>query len=312
MSNKNASPKDVFMHILSIATLYFSVGAFIALVFALINVGFPDPLESYYNPGSTLRWSISLLVVLFPVFIWSNRKIHQDILEEPVKKDYRVRKWLTHLTLFLAGALVIGDLVVLINTFLGGELTVRFTLKALTILIVASGIFGYYRLEVKEKIEELSKKSKRNTWIISIIVACVVFAGFWVVGTPNQQRLIRFDSERVNDLSFTQSRIISYWQSKNTLPETLSDLESDLQFWTVPTDPKTGESYSYTVSSDLTFQLCATFETESEENKTSRYPVVSPRGFDYEKGWSHSVGENCFERTIDPDFYNDRSLKEIY
>lgn len=305
MANKKASPKDVFLHLLSIGALYFSAGAFLVLVFTLINVGFPDPLEQYYNPGSSLRWSISLLLVLFPTYIWSTRKIHQDIIENSHKKNYRIRSWLTHFTMFAAGALILGDLVALINTFLGGELTARFVLKVLAVLFVSGAIFGYYRYEVKEEIKKLTKHSKKIIWATSLVVGITVAAGFWTAGSPFEQRMIRFDNQRVNDLSSIQSRVISYWQSKDALPENLSDLEDDLRGFSAPVDPETNESYTYQVLGDLTFELCAAFNINSEETRETPYlePYPSIRGEN--NSWSHTEGENCFERTIDPDFYRD-------
>jgi hypothetical protein len=38
----------------------------------------------------------------------------------------------------------------LINTFLGGELTLRFFLKVLTVLFVAGSIGGYYIWDLKK------------------------------------------------------------------------------------------------------------------------------------------------------------------
>lgn len=310
-NNKKASPKDVFLHLLSIGTLYFSAGAFLVLIFTLINVGFPDPLEQYYNPGSSLRWSISLLLVLFPTYIWSTRKIHQDIIENPHKKNYRIRNWFTYFTMFAAGGLILGDLITLINTFLGGELTTRFILKVLAVLFVSGAIFGYYRYEVKEEIKKLTKYSKKITWIVSLVVGVAVIAGFWTAGSPFEQRLIRFDNQRVNDLNSIQSRVINYWQNKDNLPESLSDLEDDLRGFSVPVDPETNEPYDYKVLGDLTFELCAEFDTNSKDSNQARYSEPYPTIRGESDSWSHTEGENCFERTIDPDFYDDNNSPRL-
>ncbi len=39
-------PRDFFLHLLTIVTLYIVAGSFIALIFRYIDVLFPDPLQS--------------------------------------------------------------------------------------------------------------------------------------------------------------------------------------------------------------------------------------------------------------------------
>ena len=150
------SPKDVFLHLLSIAALYTSAGSFIALVFQYINIYLPDPLSGdYYLSGvySTIRWSISSLIVVFPVYIWSMWYLSKLYKKSPDKKDLRIRKWLVYFTLFAAGLIIIGDLVALINNLLSGELTIRFLFKVLTILFVTGSVFGYYLWDIKSNRE---------------------------------------------------------------------------------------------------------------------------------------------------------------
>jgi hypothetical protein len=60
-----------------------------------------------------------------------------------------VRRWLTYLTLFIAACVLIGDFVSLVYNVLGGELTVRFVLKVLTVGIIAGTVFWYYLSELR-------------------------------------------------------------------------------------------------------------------------------------------------------------------
>ena len=155
-TKQTTSPKDVFLHLLSIAALYTSAGSFIALVFQYINIYLPDPLAGdYYLSGaySTIRWSISSLIVVFPVYIWSMWYLNKLYKKSPDKKDLRIRKWLVYFTLFAAGLIIIGDLVALINNLLSGELTIRFLFKVLTILFVTGSVFGYYLWDIKSNRE---------------------------------------------------------------------------------------------------------------------------------------------------------------
>lgn len=150
---ERVSPKDVFLNILSILTLYISAGSFLALLFQYINVFFPDPLQSFYETRSAysaIRWAIAALIVFYPVHLWLMWSLHKSYLLTPLKRNLRIRKWLVYFTLFATGLILMGDIVALIYNLLGGELTVRFTLKVLTVLLVAGTVFGYYFWDIKK------------------------------------------------------------------------------------------------------------------------------------------------------------------
>ena len=154
-ATNKTSPKDVFLHLLAIITLYASAISFILLIFEYINVLIPDPLMvgGYYSLDSSygaIRWYISSLIVIFPVYVLTSRFLNKNYNEFPEKRNLRVRKWLIYFTLFLAAIIIIGDLVTLIYNLLGGELTNRFLLKILTIFFVAGSIFGYYFSDIKK------------------------------------------------------------------------------------------------------------------------------------------------------------------
>ena len=142
------SPKDVFLHLLAIVALYFSAGSFITLIFQLVNVLIPDLVaEHFYSLQGVyqaIRWSISVLAVVFPVYILTSWFLNKGYLANPSKRNLWIRKWLIYFTLFVSAIIIIGDLVFLMNNLLGGELTIRFLLKVLTVLFVASSVFSYY------------------------------------------------------------------------------------------------------------------------------------------------------------------------
>lgn len=148
-----ASPKDVFLHLFAMGTFYFSVVNFLLLIFEYVNRAFPDAVNAYeyintYS-DSTIRFALSSLIVIFPVYILTTWYINKMYAKFPEKRDIRIRKWLVYLTLFIAAGTVIGDLVTLINTFLSGEITTRFILKVIAVLFVAGASFGYYLWDLK-------------------------------------------------------------------------------------------------------------------------------------------------------------------
>ncbi len=286
------------------AAIYTSAVSLIALLFKYIETVFPDRLEPYYDPYSgSIRFAIASLVVIFPLYIFLTKSLNRDLRIHPEKKELWIRRWLIYLTIFIAGVAVVGDLVALINTFLGGELTVRFILKVLVVFVVALAIFGYYFLDLKGVWERNAKLSLRIGWFSLVLIFIVIFSGFFIIGSPETQRMLRFDRQRVEHLQNIQSQIVNYWQTKGKLPETLDNLSDPLVGFTVPRDPKTDAPYEYRRISELTFVLCADFRLES-----ASYPKPAiPRAFYqdvFEANWEHGQGKQCFERTIDPERFS--------
>lgn len=146
-------------------------------------------------------------------------------------------------------------------------------------------------------------------YIVIILVALAVIAGFFVVGSPQEERFRRFDERRVQDLQTIQSEIIYYWQRKNVLPASLTDLRDDIRGFVPPTDPETGAQYGYEIRdvAERTFALCAIFIRASESAETTLKPVP----FYESQNWRHPAGDFCFERTIDPDLYPQAPAKPV-
>lgn len=143
------------MHLLAILALYVSVISFLALIFQIINIYFPDPVEEgpYFDPTyyyEAIRWSVAALIVIFPVFIATSWMLNKSYLQTPSKRDLRIRKWLIYFTLFLAAIVIIVDLVTLIYYLLQGGLTARFILKVLTVLATSGAVFGYYYMDLRK------------------------------------------------------------------------------------------------------------------------------------------------------------------
>ncbi|MBI1934269.1 hypothetical protein HYS30_01255, partial [Candidatus Peregrinibacteria bacterium] len=145
-----SSPRDVFLYLLLIITLYVSVGSLTALLFQYVNVLFPDPLEYLQGALDIIRRSTAALIILFPVYLFIALLLSRDVARHAEKAELSVRKWLLSLTLFLAALAVIGDLVTVLYHFLSGELSVRFILKATSVLIIAGAVFGYYLWDIRE------------------------------------------------------------------------------------------------------------------------------------------------------------------
>ena len=314
--NTKTTPKDFFLHVGATVALYVSVIALINLAFEIVNRLLPDQLNNYWSTSSIV-WPISMLVVLVPVLYLLEWLIAKDVSKMLEKKDIWIRKWRIYLTLFLTGATIVGDVITLINTYLNGEISGRFLWKVLILFVVCSAVFKYYFFSVHESARWTKLVRKTVPWWGIILALVAIIGGFIIVGSPVQQRAVRFDQQRVSDLTNIQWQVINYWQRKQVLPMALSDLNDPISNFSVPTDPETGKAYEYLLngtigvkgaSSTLSFELCANFSADSTVSTSPNVqfvPVMPASSITSIRNdsWTHSAGRVCFNRTIDPALY---------
>lgn len=309
------SPRDLFMWMFSIIALYITVTALGKLIFDYLNFYLPDALDSMYgmygNLAEKIRWPLALLIILFPLYLWVSWLLQKDLIRHPEKRDMGVRKWLMYLTLFLTAIAVVIDLVTLVFYYLGGEITLRFVLKILAVLIIGVIIFAIYLWDLKSDISPLQHPKMK--WFVrgsALLVFLVVILGLVFAGSPQVQRATRLDQQRVFDLQNIQWQVINHWQTKEEVPAKLEELQDEFTGYTLPFDPESRSGYEYNKTGDMSFELCAFFETStSEENSTSKYsrPLVPYQ----DEIWDHGTGRVCFSRTIDPKQYPPFSKESV-
>ncbi|HVU06234.1 MAG TPA: DUF5671 domain-containing protein [Thermodesulfobacteriota bacterium] len=317
MPNKTTA-KDFFIYLASFAGLYVSVVSLVSLLFAIINRAFPDMLNSYYYAtdfySGPIRAAIACLLIVFPLYLVIASYIDKYVRANPEKKDIAVRKWLTYLTLFITGVAVVIDLVVLVNTFLGGEITSRFIWKIVSVLVVSGAVFSYYFYDLKKTFAaDAPKKTLLIISLASLLVFGSLVTGFVLVGSPMQARAARFDERRVNDLTSIQWQIVNYWQQKGALPTDIASLNDPISSFMVPVDPETGTAYGYQKTGAVSFKVCADFNLKSGAASINKYAAdygmsAAASG---SNNWAHGMGTACFDRNIDPDLYPVRAKGAI-
>jgi len=309
---QKTSPKDFFLHLLAISGLYGVAVSFLVLIFQYVNLLLPDVLsggEYYYMSSvrNTIHQALASIIIIFPVYVWATRFLNKSYAEFPEKRELRVRKWLVYFTLFAAALIVVGDLITLLYNFLDGELTWRFILKVLAVLLTAGSVFTYYFVDIKRGRAGLSEPSwfKFFTRGVLVIIIAAIIAGFIFSGSPFEQRKRNADQKRVQDLQYIQQEVINYWVAKDKLPEKLADLEDAIRGVAVPKDVVTKADYEYVVTSSVeNFSLCATFELSSDaQSRINKAIPMNPYSLAQNQNWSHGAGRTCFERNIDKDFY---------
>lgn len=310
MDKPKVTPKDFFLWAGAMIALYWSVFALLALLFSYIDYAFPDSLNYYTDPySSSMRFSMASIIVMFPLYLYLMRVIRGDIKADESKNEIWVRRWLLVLTIFFAGLTVAGDLVTLINYFLGGDLTTRFVLKVAVVLLISAGVLMHFIADIKGYWKEFPEKARMVGWGAAALLLCAIVAGFFIMGTPGQVRLYRYDDQKIQDLSNIQYQILNFWQQKEKLPASLAELSDPLSGSVVPVDPQSGAEYKYSLKGGMTFELCATFNAETQRNSQyeNRYvtsPILSGKDMDLDaQPWTHGAGETCYSRTIDPERY---------
>lgn len=304
MNHPKVTPKDFFLWAGAMIALYSSVFAFLALLFQYINYAFPDPLSyTYYSDpfSSSIRIAMATLIVMVPVAVVLFRYIRKDISADRAKADLWIRRWALVLTIFVAGLAVVGDLITLINYFLGGDITTRFVLKVAALLLVASAVFMHFLADFRGYWTKYPDRARMVSYGAAVAVIFAIAVGFFIMGSPAQVRLYRFDAQKVSDLQSIQYQIVNYFQQKESLPVNLEELADPLSGWTMPKDPQ-GGAYRYEKTGDLSFKLCAEFNAESQGSDPSVSRPVDIYGVEGEN-WQHGTGEVCFDRTIDPQRY---------
>jgi hypothetical protein len=290
--------REAFVYLVLFMTLYTSAIGLGVLVFEVIENAFPDALESWWAINasrSAIRWATASLVIAFPVYLLLSRSSLRALARDPEKRQSRIRKWLTYLTLFVAAAVILTDLITLVFNVLEGELTLRFVLKVVAAAIIAGAVFAFYLWDLRrDEVEVASvrpaspKRLRLFAAGATLAVVLAIGAGLVVAGSPQSARQQRLDAERVDHLRQLSSAIDSYWHRHGRLPDALEALTRERGLYlTALEDPESGAPYGYQPQGETSYELCASFALTSEETDLSRLPSDS-------QAWLHGTGETCF------------------
>ncbi|WP_127111670.1 DUF5671 domain-containing protein [Shimia sediminis] len=149
--------RDAFFYIVYFTTLTFVSVYFVTLMHSILDLSIPMSDDHNWRERqatNSARWSIAVLLVATPVFLWMSRSTRQRIAQDPGQRRSLMRKWLTYLALFVAALFLFGDAVYVIYSFLEGEATFRFLLKALVVACVSSGVIAVYLRDAEADSDE--------------------------------------------------------------------------------------------------------------------------------------------------------------
>ncbi len=290
-------PREAFQYVVMFMALFVSAFSLGAVGFRLIDLALPDPAGMPPEANrELLRLSVSALAVASPVFAFVARVVRRGVEAQPGSRASRIRLQLTYLTLFVASCVLVGSVTALVYSFLGGELTVRFVLKSLTVAAIAGGAFGYYLRDLRdaERDPREARATRRRDPVPALgaaAAALALVAGLVALGSPTGQRLERLDARRAQDLGAISQAIDRYAATHERLPATLAALQRSSDVQVAITDPVTDTPYSYEAGAGTTYELCATFERATVDRELRRGRRFS----------RHAAGRHCFPLRADPD-----------
>jgi len=291
MPNKS-NAKYVFLYILVLVTLGFIAINVGVIIFQIINAIFVETTFNYKSGYSQddLRFAIAALIINAPIYYYVTRQINKELASGNLHNDSGIRKWLTYLILLVSSLVAIFFLMDFLESFLDGELTVKFVLKTITAIAISAMTFGYYVYDLRRSIAKDDKRIKIFSYAYIAVVIVSLVAAFFFIDSPTTAREKREDTERVADLQQISRQIDNFYRQNEALPASLENIKN-LAFEDVLVDPVTNERYKYRSVDNLMYELCATF-THSNKDQTQRRIIYE------ESNWQHDTGETCFVKKI--------------
>jgi len=135
--------------------------------------------------------------------------------------------------------------------------------------------------------------SRAGRWlaiVASVVVVATVVAAIVVMGSPSAQREAKLDARRAADLSRIGSAIDRWVDRNNALPPDLVALAAEPGAHLAIVDPVTAASYAYAITGARSYELCATFTTDTaQSDDVNAWPG---------EAWGHDAGPHCFQRKV--------------
>ena len=132
--------------------------------------------------------------------------------------------------------------------------------------------------------------------LATAVVVALVVAGLFAIGSPATARKYKADQERRIRLDQIHYVLSTHVREEGSLPRSLEEIDEQSLMHAgyggdVRKDPESGEFFDYTRRSDREYEICAAFETDSDDRRSQDFGGY-PGGFD------HDAERTCFEREI--------------
>lgn len=301
MKQTNDAAKFAFFYLLSLVSLLFMAISSGLVIFQLINKYIIDTVNQYSSSfnSDALKFSISAILVSTPIYYFTTRQILKNLFTGRMDEESGVRKWLTYFILLITAIVMIGWIIATVNSFLDGELTLKFVLKSITAIGIAAAIFSFYFYDIKrEEVKGKVDKGIKMYFIISLAFVIAVFVtSIFLVESPKETRARKLDQNVINQLNNIANITNNYFDIQKKLPESLDILVNNKEYFLLEkdiTNPGDNKRFEYKVISPMTFELCTNFLTTNIDEKSTAVDFYYPE-FNL-----HKSGYQCLQRTLVP------------
>jgi hypothetical protein len=300
--------KFVFLYLTHLVSLIFMAISFGTIIFQAINKFIKDPVNLYsaFFQEDALRFGIAALLVFSPVYYVVSHFIYKSMFKGEVKNDSGIRRWLTYLILFISFLVFAGYLIGFIISFLSGELTLKFLLKVITVLIIAATVFSFYFYDIMRKeIEGKKSKVMKIYFYATVAAIAIAFVGaFFVAGNPATTRAKKLDEDIIMKFYNIDNCVDQYYREKKVMPQSLEEIQAQCSYLLEDSlkDKVSGKAFEYKLKEGRAYELCAEFRTSNKAEEPKPYAGPEMKSGTHDSGWQ------CLERKV---YYDPLLEKEI-
>ncbi|MCF7795145.1 DUF5671 domain-containing protein [Patescibacteria group bacterium] len=287
---KKHQAQFVFYYLLSLISLGAMAIGLGIIVFEVLDKVFIDVSNSYFSMQA-LKTAFSTLLISTPIYYICSHLLSKSIRKGELSLDSSLRKWLIYLILLVTSIVMLMWLVSILNSFLNGEMTSKFILKALTALIISAMIFSYYLYNIRQKVVKKKDKIKSTFFAVSLLIVVFALALATIyMESPQTTREKKIDENVLRNFDNINMNVNMYYNNNDEIPESLEELKSSSNLNAYSGSSVSLEDIDYNKLSETEYELCAEFKTSNldDENNNLRYGSKS----------LHDSGYQCIEQEI--------------
>jgi hypothetical protein len=287
---KKHQAQFVFYYLLSLISLGAMALGLGIIVFEVLDKVFVDVSNSYFSMQA-LKTAFSTLIISTPIYYLCSYLLSKSIRKEDLSLESSLRKWLIYLILLVTSIVMLVWLVSILNSFLNGEMTIKFILKALTALIISAMIFSYYLYNIRQKVVKKKDKIKSVFFIASLLLV-VLALGLAIahMESPQTTRDKKIDENTLRDFDNINMNVNMYYSSNDKLPESLEELKDGNNLNSYSGSTFSLEDIDYNKLSETEYELCAEFISSNLDDENNNLRYGSNR--------LHDSGYQCLEQEI--------------
>ncbi len=297
METQNNAAKYAFFYMLSLVALIFMALSAGMIIFQIINKNIVDIINQYqgrYAP-ELLKFAISALIISAPIYYIAVRQIFKNLASGALKKDSGIRKWLTYLILFISSVVMLGWLIGTVNSFLDGDLTIKFILKSITAIGIAAAVFTFYFYDIRREEVDNKKNNLIRIYLFGslALVIAIFAASLFFVESPTQTRNRKIDNAILEDFNVIDGAITTYYDENGQMPTDFAVLREDFSYLKDDDfkNPVNEDGYEYKIIGENKYELCTAFMSSNKDDSANQNDY-------YQDRWPHEAGYQCLGQTV--------------